>query len=94
VLRMDSQGRWETFEDLRGPIDINANAMIASDRAVYAGTLDRGLAIYDLASERWHFWTRGLPSPNVTAVEVRGGIIYIGTDNGLVKIPESTVLNP
>ncbi len=94
VLRMDSQGRWETFEEMRGGIEINSNAMIASDRAVYAGTLDRGLAIYEIASGRWHFWTRGLPSPNVTAVEVRGGMLYVGTDNGLVKIPESTVVNP
>ncbi len=94
VLRMDSQGRWETFEEMRGGIEINSNAMIASGRAVYAGTLDRGLAIYEIESGRWHFWTRGLPSANVTAVEVRGGMLYIGTDNGLVKVPESTVVNP
>jgi ligand-binding sensor domain-containing protein len=94
VMTMDSAGRIETFPEFRGTVDVNANAMIASERAVYAGTLDRGLAIYDLRSERWHFWTRGLPSPDVTAVEVRGGIIYIGTDNGLVRIPESAVINP
>jgi ligand-binding sensor domain-containing protein len=94
VLRMDSQGRWEAFEEMRGEIEINSNAMISSDRAVYAGTLDRGLAIFDVSSGRWHFWTRGLPSANVTAVEVRGGMVYVGTDNGLVKVPESTVVNP
>jgi ligand-binding sensor domain-containing protein len=91
VLRMDAAGHWETFADLRGQIEINSNAMVASDRAVYAGTLDRGLAVYSFASGRWNFWTRGLPSRNVTAVEARGGVLYIGTDNGLVKVPESTV---
>jgi ligand-binding sensor domain-containing protein len=93
VLRMDASGRWEGFADLRGQIEINTNAMVATDRAVYAGTLDRGLAVYSLASGRWNFWTRGLPSNNVTAVEARGGIVYIGTDNGLIKVPESTVVN-
>jgi ligand-binding sensor domain-containing protein len=88
---MDAAGHWETFADLRGQIEINSNAMVASDRAVYAGTLDRGLAVYSFASGRWNFWTRGLPSRNVTAVEARGGVLYIGTDNGLVKVPESTV---
>ncbi len=89
VLRTNGSGRWETFEDLRGDIEINPNAMIATDRAVYAGTLDRGLAVY--SSGHWNFWTAGLPSANVTAVEARGGVLYVGTDNGLVKIPESTV---
>lgn len=92
VMRMDSAGRWQSFADLRGELDINTNAMIATDRAVYAGTLDRGLAVYDRASARWSFWTVGLPSLNVTAVEVHGGMVYVGTDNGLVKIPEATVV--
>ena len=59
--------------------------------AVYAGTLDRGLAIYNASSGRWSFFTAGLPSKNVTAVEARGGILYIGTDNGLVKVPEASI---
>jgi ligand-binding sensor domain-containing protein len=91
VLRITDRGVWETFEDMRGSIEINPNAMIATASAVYAGTLDRGLAVYNMASGRWGFFTAGLPSRNVTAVEARGGVLYIGTDNGLVKVPESTV---
>ena len=41
---------------------------------------------------RWNFFTAGLPSRNVTAIEARGGVVYVGTDNGLVKIPESTLV--
>jgi ligand-binding sensor domain-containing protein len=92
VMRMDASGRWQGFEDMRGTLEINQNAMVATDKAVYAGTLDRGLAVYNSSSGRWNFWQAGLPSRNVTAVEARGGIVYIGTDNGLVKIPEGTVL--
>lgn len=93
VLRLDAAGRWEPFEDLRGMLEINTNAMAVSPSAVYAGTLDRGLAVYSRSSGRWKFFVSGLPSANVTAVEVRGGVLYIGTDNGLVKVPETTVVN-
>jgi len=91
VLRITSRGAWETFDDLRGTIEINANAMVATPSAVYAGTLDQGLAIYNIGSGRWTFFTAGLPSRNVTAVEARGGMLYIGTDNGLVKVPQDTL---
>jgi hypothetical protein len=91
VLRITDRGVWETFEDMRGTIEINPNAMIATAGAVYAGSLDRGLAVYNMASGRWGFFTAGLPSRDVTAVEARGGVLYIGTDNGLVKVPETTV---
>ena len=98
-LRIDESGRWQTFEDLRGEdlrgsLEVNTNSMAVTEKAVYAGTLDRGLAIYNRVSGRWNFWAAGLPSRNVTAVEARGGFVYIGTDNGLLKLPESTVVNP
>jgi ligand-binding sensor domain-containing protein len=32
--------------------------------------------------------TAGLPSENVTAMAERGGEIYVGTENGLVRIAE------
>ncbi len=93
VLRLDALGHWEPFDDLRGALEINTNAMVVSQAGVYAGTLDRGLAVYNRTSGRWNFFLSGLPSANVTAVEVRGGMVYIGTDNGLVKIPETTVVS-
>jgi ligand-binding sensor domain-containing protein len=92
VLRITDRGVWETFDDLRGTIEINTNAMVATPTAVFAGTLDQGLAIYNKSSGRWTFFTAGLPSRNVTAVEARGGILYIGTDNGLVKAPQTTLV--
>jgi len=92
VCRITNRGVWETFDDMRGTIEINPNAMAATAGAVYAGTLDRGLAAFGLRSGRWEFFSDGLPSRNVTAVEARGGVLYIGTDNGLVKVPETTVV--
>ena len=89
VLKLDSTGRWSSFADWKAPAEINPNAMLATDRAVYAGTLGRGLAIFNRGSGRWSFHTSGLPSLNVTALAANGGYLYVGADNGLVRIVES-----
>ena len=91
VVKLDAAGRWTTFPDVRGQVEINPNAMVATPRAVYAGTLGRGLAVYGRILKRWNFVTAGLPSTNVTALTVAGGYLYIGTDNGLVRVPERRV---
>ncbi|MBL8177698.1 MAG: hypothetical protein JNK48_23675 [Bryobacterales bacterium] len=88
VYRFDG-ATWHSFPDLRGQIEINPNAMLATSVAVYAGTLHRGLAVYGRASNRWNFVVRGLPSTNVTALTYSDGFVYIGTDNGIVRIAES-----
>lgn len=91
VGKLDSSGRWSAFPDLKGRTQINPNAMAITRGAVYAGTLGEGLAVYNRGSTRWSFVTNGLPSANVTAVAAYGGDIYVGTDNGLVRIAESRV---
>lgn len=90
VMEFAPDGSWQAFPDLpsRG-LEVNPNAMATSPRAVYAGTLGRGLAVWSRASRRWNFVAEGLPSRNVTAVAVRNGVIYVGTDNGLVKVEEA-----
>jgi ligand-binding sensor domain-containing protein len=88
VLKLDSAGHWSTFADWKAPTVINPNAMLVTDRAVYAGTLGNGLAIYNRGSGRWRFQTTGLPSLNVTAIALGNGYLYIGADNGLVRIVE------
>ncbi len=83
---------WNSFPDLPRGFEVNPNAMAASGRAVYAGTLDRGLAVYDRSARRWRWNTRGIPSVNVTAIAVQDGVVYVGTDNGLVRVSEDTFL--
>jgi ligand-binding sensor domain-containing protein len=68
--------------------EINPNAMLATGRGIYAGTAGQGLAFLPLGQQRWHFWKAGLPSGNVTALAADDDNLYIGTDNGLVRIPE------
>jgi len=88
VLQFDSTGRWSTFADWKTPVEINPNAILVTDRAVYAGTLAKGLAIFNRSTGRWIFHTSGLPSLNVTALAMNNGYLYVGTDNGLVKSAE------
>ena len=91
VLRLDETGRWHAFPDAGRPLEINPNAMAASHDRVYAGALDEGLYVYDRASGRWRVITQGLPSRNVTALELSDGYLYVGTDNGLVRVAESGI---
>ena len=68
---------------------INPNALLVTGTHIYAGTLDHGMLVLNIATNRWSFVDKGLPSPNVTAFAQRDGVLYIGTENGLVRIPEA-----
>ena len=65
--------------------------MVVSGTAVYAGTLGQGLVVYNRGSGRWTRVTRGLPSLNVTALAATHGQIYVGTDNGLLRISDAAI---
>jgi ligand-binding sensor domain-containing protein len=91
VARLDASGEWRAFADLKDGLVINPNAMAASGGLIYAGSLDRGLFVFDRSNGRWSNTTAGLPSKNVTAIATAGGYVYIGTDNGLVRMPEGAL---
>ena len=88
IFRLDPTGRCERFPDASQAFVVNPNAMLVTGQRVYAGTLDRGLYVYDRAQRRWNVVTAGLPSANVTALTVHDGYLYVGTDNGLIRILE------
>jgi ligand-binding sensor domain-containing protein len=88
ILRLDSAGHFTAMDGVGSPIEINPNAMLATARHVFAGSLGDGLLAYDRASQRWSRVSAGLPSRNVTALAERDGQIYVGTDNGAVRIAE------
>ena len=88
ILGLDRSGHFQTFGNASGPFEVNPNAMLVTPGYVLAGTLGNGLYVYDRQSGRWSVIDQGLPSLNVTALAAGGGYIYIGTDNGLVRIRE------
>ena len=88
VVRLDAAGKFEASNGAGGELIINPNAMVASERFVAAGSMGHGLYVMDRATGRWSAITAGLPSLNVSALAVGKGYLYVGTDNGLVRIPE------
>jgi ligand-binding sensor domain-containing protein len=88
VAKMDSGGKVESSGDASGTLIINPNAMLATQRFILAGTMGSGLYAMDRSSGRWRAITEGLPSRNVTALAAANGFVYVGTDNGLVRIRE------
>ena len=88
ILGLDRSGHFHSFENASGQFEVNPNAMLVTPGYVLAGTLGNGLYLYDRQSGRWSIIDRGLPSLNVTALARGNGYIYIGTDNGLVRIQE------
>ena len=91
VLRFDATGDWHTFPDLPGTFEVNPNALLVTPLHVFAGTLGRGLYVYNRSARRWTALTAGLPSHNVTALAEHNGTIYVGTDNGLIHFPEGSL---
>ena len=87
VIKLGADATWQTFPDIPAGTEINPGAMAATSDHVYAGTLGKGLLVYDGADHRWHTITQGLPSLNVTAVHAANGHVYAGTDNGVVRLP-------
>lgn len=88
ILALDRNGKFHPFDTGSGNFEVNPNAMLVTPDFVLAGTLGKGLYLYNRESGRWSVITRGLPSLNVTALTSANGYIYIGTENGLVRIPE------
>jgi ligand-binding sensor domain-containing protein len=88
ILGLDRSGHFQTFEVGSGQFEVNPNAMLVTSSYVLAGTLGQGLYLYDRQSAHWSAIRDGLPSSNVTALAAANGYIYVGTDNGLVRIPE------
>jgi ligand-binding sensor domain-containing protein len=90
VMQMDGTGQVTAMEGATRPSEINPNAMLVTASHVFAGSLSDGLFVYSRASRNWTQITAGLPSLNVTALAARAGELYVGTDNGPVKISEGS----
>ena len=91
VMGLDGSGRFHSYQTATAPVEINPSAMLVTKDHVFAGALGHGLYVYDRQKQRWTIVTDGLPSSNVTALAEGNGYIYVGTDNGLVRIEENKI---
>ena len=92
VMQLDASGHITAMEGATRPTEINPNAMLVTTRHVFAGTLGDGLLVYNRATRHWSSITAGLPSLNVTALAEHDDQLYVGTENGIVHIAESRLV--
>lgn len=88
VMGLDSFGKFHAYQTATAPVEINPNAMLVTKEHVFAGTLGDGLYVFYRSKQHWNVMKEGLPSGNVTALAEGDGYIYVGTDNGLVRMEE------
>jgi hypothetical protein len=88
VMRIDKDGRFSAMDGVTRDMIVNPNAMLSTDKHILAGTLGQGMWVWSKATGRWRQITAGLPSENVTAFAEDSGEVYVGTENGLVRIAE------
>ena len=91
IVRLKPDGHFEPFDLAPAKFEVYPNAMLATSQHVIAGTLGKGLYVYNRGANRWSVITAGLPSLTVTALAEGHGYIYVGTDNGLVRISEQNL---
>ena len=78
--------RWSPFPETAA-LKINPGCLVAAGGRLFAGTDGRGL--WRLSAERTRFEPLhvGLPSPRVTALLAGEGALWIGTDEGIARVP-------
>ena len=89
LMQLTADGRVVPLPGAPEAAVINPNALLTTPNHLLAGTLGQGLWSYGRLSGRWTAVTAGLPSASVTALAARDGEIFVGTDNGLVRIAEA-----
>jgi len=88
IQRLSANGQVTQTDASGQGMIVNPNAMAADGQMVVVGTLGQGLLVGHRTGTRWRTITAGLPSLNVTAVTIDHGQVYVGTENGLVRIAE------
>ena len=88
VMQVSREGR---VQSLTPSFVVNPNAILRTRQHLIVGSLGRGMWVESLPTGRWTNVTQGLPSLNVTAFAERDGMIYVGTEGGLVKIAEGSL---
>lgn len=85
-----SVGRWEAFPETQG-FKVNTGCLVACGGRLYLGTDGRGLYRLSADGRRFEPLSLPLPSPRVTALLATPGALYVGTEEGLAKVPFSAL---
>lgn len=91
ICFLNSHHEITSLKKLTGSCEVNFNAMCTDGHHIYAGTMAHGLIIIDPETQEATRITKGLLSPNVTAVDCDEQYLYIGTENGLTRIEKRSL---
>jgi ligand-binding sensor domain-containing protein len=91
VQKLGASEQWTGYSDSIGSFEVNPGAMLVSGNLLLVGSLDKGLFIMDLSTEKWRNIADGLASQNVTAIARDANNYYIGTDMGITVIPVADI---
>src|SRR4029079_10252331 len=85
VARVDG-ARYEPFVETEG-LKVNTGCLVEAGGRLYAGTDGHGLFRLSADGRRFERARLALPPPRVTALLAAPGALYVGTDEGLARIP-------
>jgi len=80
------RARYEPFTDTEG-LKINAGCLVEAEGRLYAGTDGKGLYRLDEDGRRFEPVRTALPSRRGTALAAGPGALYVGTDEGVARLP-------
>jgi hypothetical protein len=81
-------GRFEPFVETEG-LKISSGALVEAAGRIWAGTDGGGLYRSSPDRSRFEHVAIALPSPHVTALAATSNALYVGTDEGLARVPLS-----
>jgi len=80
------RARYEGFVETEG-LKVNPGCLVEASGRLYAGTDGHGLYRLSPDGRRFDRVDLALPSPRITALLPAPGALYIGTDEGLARLP-------
>jgi len=85
IARVD-RARYEPFVETEG-LKINAGCLVEAGGRLYAGTDGKGLYRLSADGRAFEPVRASLPSRRVTALVPAAGALYVGTDEGVARLP-------
>ena len=79
-------GRWEAFPETAG-LALSPGALVSVEGRAWAGTDADGLWRQSRDGSRFERVRAALPSARVTALLAEPGVLWLGTDQGVVRLP-------
>jgi ligand-binding sensor domain-containing protein len=74
-----------------GPFGVAPGSIWVDADRVFVGTVGRGLLVYERSLKRWRTTVDSLGSRTVTRVLGTADTVWIGTDQGLLRVPRAAV---